>query len=233
MTLPVLITTAIRPPEGVHVLHMTNVAKRLITSKGSIFFWAASSVDKLVIADATGQFLLNLKEVSLLQRMGVTVEQISYAQNHETVVKRGKGAGEGALIKYALENSNILKMEKGFYKCTGKMYCRNFDIINQTLMGINSSNMFWTSPVTNDSIDTRFFLTSKEFCYSHLFPAYDTVDDLQGRAIENVALEVIRKQLSSGTTLRPLISGFSGSTDCVYVDHGLGHYDYNAHCFHG
>ena len=233
MASPVLITTAISPPSGVHVLHMTSSAKRIITCKGGIFFFAASGADRIVVADATGQLVLSAKEVSLLHNMGVIVEQITYVQDNNEILAKGKGYAEGKLMKFAIENSNILRDAPRFYKCTGKMYCRNFFILEQQLNPSSDYNMFWTSPATNDSADTRFFLTSKKFWLDHLLPAYETCNDFENRTAEGVALALVREKLLPGNTTRPLLAGFSGSCDSAYVDHGLGHYDYHAHCFHG
>ncbi len=70
----VLITTAIKPPTGVIGLKMTSMAKRKITAKAAVFFWASSGIKKIVIADATGQTLLNDADLLLLSQMNVQVE---------------------------------------------------------------------------------------------------------------------------------------------------------------
>lgn len=105
----VLITTANRPPSGVPYLRMTNSATRYVAAKASVFFWALHKIEKIVIADATGEILLNPEEIKHLTQMGTFVEQISYHQNDELVKLRGKGYGEGELIKFALDNSSFLK----------------------------------------------------------------------------------------------------------------------------
>jgi hypothetical protein len=119
----VLITTANKPPKDIPYLQMTNEAMRYITAKASVFFWAALGIEKIVIADATGGFLLDSEETLLLKQMGVDVEQISYCQNEDLIKQKGKGYGEGMLIKFALENSTFLRSENNFFKCTGKVYC--------------------------------------------------------------------------------------------------------------
>ena len=107
----VLITTANEPPNNVPYLKMTNIATRYLTAKASVFFWAACGVERIVIADATGTSLLNQEDVQRLSQMGVMVEQISYFQNEDLIKAKGKGYGEGELIKFALENSTFLKNE--------------------------------------------------------------------------------------------------------------------------
>ncbi len=72
----VLITTALHPPDGIFCLAMTDIAKRRITSKGAVFFWSALGIKKIVVADATGQVLLDSSEVRMLNQIGVEIEQI-------------------------------------------------------------------------------------------------------------------------------------------------------------
>ena len=108
MSSTVLITTANKPPKDVPYLQMTNLAVRNITAKASVFFWAAHGIEKIVIADATGGTLLNDDEVLLIKQMGIDVEQIAYFQNETLIKLRGKGYGEGELIKFALENLSLI-----------------------------------------------------------------------------------------------------------------------------
>lgn len=147
----VLITTATNPPEGVFTLAMTSAAKRKITARAAALFWSVSGIKKMVIADATGQLLLDTSEVTLLSQMGIEVEQIHYAQDNEMILSRGKGYGEGALIEFAVENSKFLKEADNFFKCTGKMYCRNFSEIFHMIDQNNIQNIFG-----------RIFLTTEQ-----------------------------------------------------------------------
>ena len=77
---------------------MTSAAARRITAKAAVFFWAAQGIEKIVIADATGNTLINSDEILLLKQMNVSIEQIHYLQNNELIKSRGKGYSEGELI---------------------------------------------------------------------------------------------------------------------------------------
>jgi hypothetical protein len=232
----VLITTANTPPSDLPFLQMTNVATRYITAKASVFFWAAHGIEKIVIADATGGSLLTSEEILLLKQMGVDVEQIHYLQNDDLIKSRGKGYGEGALIKFALENSEFLKSEDSFFKCTGKVYCRNFDKIFHIIKKNNIQNMFWRYLGEGDSLkpwaDMRFFYTTKNFCEENLIPAYLESDD-NIAAAEYFCFNVINEKLSTATALRPLLSGFAGGTGQPYFDLSLGILDINHPCWVG
>lgn len=229
----VLITTATKPPEGVHALEMTNVAKRKVTAKAAVFFWSALGVKKIIVADATGQTLLEESEVLLLNKMEVEIEQIQYLQDNRLVIEKGKGYGEGALIKYALQKSQLLKYENSFFKCTGKVYCRNFAEIFDLIQTNNIKNIFWRDALKSSMIDTRFFYVSKDFCYNDLLPVFADIDDKINITMEHAVMKAARKCMIQGTSIRPMLSGFSGGMDKPYFDSSLGFLDQNLPCWVG
>jgi hypothetical protein len=229
----VLITTATQPPEGVHGLEMTNVARRKITAKAAVFFWSALGVKKIVVADATGQTLLEESEVLMLNKMDVEIEQIQYLQDTRLVIQKGKGYGEGALIKYALQKSQLLKNENNFFKCTGKVYCRNIIEIFNLIQANKIQNIFWRDALKSFLIDTRFFYVSKDFCHNVLLPDFEKIDERNNMAMEHVVMKMARERMIPSTSERPMLSGFSGSMDQPYFDSSLGFLDHNLPCWVG
>ena len=227
----VLITTATKPPDGVYALEMTNVAKRKVTAKAAIFFWSALGVKKIIVADATGQTLLEESEVLLLNNMEVEIEQIEYLQDNRLVIQKGKGYGEGALIKYALQKSQLLKNENSFFKCTGKVYCRNFAEIFDLVQTNNIKNIFWRDALKSSTIDTRFFYVSKDFCNNVLLPVFESIDDKNNTTMEHAVMNAARQRMIQGTSIRPMLSGFSGGMDKPYFDSSLGFLDQNLPCW--
>lgn len=227
----VLITTATKPPDGVHALEMTNVAKRKVTAKAAIFFWSALGVKKIIVADATGQTLLEESEVLLLNNMEVEIEQIEYLQDNRLVIQKGKGYGEGALIKYTLQKSQLLKNENSFFKCTGKVYCRNFAEIFDLIQTNNIKNIFWRDALKSSTIDTRFFYVSKDFCNNVLLPVFESIDDKNNTTMEHAVMNAARQRMIQGTSIRPMLSGFSGGMDKPYFDSSLGFLDQNLPCW--
>ena len=225
-----LITTAIKPPEGIFVLAMTNVAKRIITAKAAVFFWSALGVKKIVIADATGQTLLDDSEVLMLNSMGVEIEQVCYLQDNDLVIRRGKGYGEGALIKFALQNSKFLQDANNFFKCTGKVYCRNFLEMFNMIQQNNVQNIFWRD-VFDNKIDTRFFYASKDFSQKFLIPAYENIDDRNEINSENCTLKMAHEHLKQCQSIRPMLLGFSGGLNQPYFDSSMGFLDQNLPCW--
>jgi hypothetical protein len=230
----VLITTAIAPPVGMPYLKITNVATRHLTTKAAIYFWAAQGVEKIVVADATGKTPLNGEELEMLEKMDVQVEQLAYFQNDALIKSKGKGYGEGELIKFALANSNFLQGAEGFFKCTGKVYCRNFKAIFQLIEGNHIQHMFWRWLEPGDFLrtwaDVRFFYSTKEFCEKHLIPAYLSSDD-NAEATEFSVFSMLQQVLPAATALRPLLSGFCGGSGEQYFDASLGILDTTHPCW--
>ena len=66
------------------------------------------------------------------------------------VLTRGKAFAEGQLIKFALDHSELLTKSGHFFKCTGKMFCRNFASI---------CDLIATHNISLISIDSFFRLT--------------------------------------------------------------------------
>jgi hypothetical protein len=227
----VLITTASNPPEGVYALRMTNVATRKITAKAAVFFWAALGVQKIVIADATGQTLLDESDVLLLNQMGLEVEQVHYLQDNERVIEKGKGYGEGALIKFALEHSKLLQTVDHFFKSTGKVYCRNFFEIKSLIQKNKIQTIFWRDVHNPSLVDTRFFYATKKFTSEYLLPAYEQVDDKSNHFSEHCAMKMVRENLKQGASIRPRLSGFSGTFNKPYFDSSLGLLDQKFPCW--
>ena len=226
-----LITTATNPPEGVFVLGMTNVAKRTITAKAAAFFWSALGVQRIVIADATGQTLLDDTDVLMLNQMDTEIEQISYFQDNDLVIRKGKGRGEAALIKFALENSKCLQSSDSFFKCTGKIYCRNYLDIFAMIQRDGIQNIFWRDAFDHSELDTRFYYASKDYLFKVFLPACDAIDDRNHILMEHCALNVAREHLKQGLSIRPMLSGFSGSSNRPYFDSSLGFLDQNLPCW--
>ena len=236
-TIPVtvLITTANNPPNGMPYLSMTDSVSRMIATKAALYFWVAQGVEQIVLADATGTSLLSEQEEAAIDESETRIEQINYQQNSDLVVKRGKGYGEGKLIEYAINHSELLSRVDHFFKCTGKLYVRNFHAVHSAVKANNLSNLYWRfmgdgswrEPWT----DCRFYYTSKSFATSHVLPAYFGSDDIAGDFCENRLYEVAERNLKPGRALRPLVTGYAGGTGEPYFDLSLGTLDQSFPCW--
>jgi hypothetical protein len=231
----VLITSAIRPPGKMPYLEMKDAASRLIATKMSIFFWATQGVRNLVIADATDTQVLGEEEMTLLRQMGVNVEQIQFMQDEAKVSLLGKGYAEGKLIEFAFENYRLLAQEEHFFKCTGKIFCRNFQNISALIKHHNLHSLFWldwdTGRFIKDFFDARFFYTSSAFFKKHLAAGYALSNDTEKKYVENICVGLLDKCCSRGQATRPLLSGFSGGTGKQVGEMSLGDLEQNFPCW--
>jgi hypothetical protein len=231
----VLITTANNPPEGLPFLKMTDLVMRVIAAKAALYFWVAQGIQQIVLADATGTNLLNEHEWAELDKSETRIEQLNYKQADETVIKHGKGYGEGKLIEYAIDNSELLARVEHFFKCTGKTYVRNFPDIAEAIKAHNTSGLFWKH-IGDDGTamkpwaDCRFYYTSKTFTRQHLIPAYLVSDD-NISFCENQVYEALNRTMEVSRGPRPFITGYAGGTGEPYFDASLGILDRNFPCW--
>jgi hypothetical protein len=213
----ILITTAIAAPANTPALRMTDNNMRAVTTKAALYFWVGQGQKSIVVCDATGTSVLNAEELAPLRKLGVNIEQLAYQQDGALLAQRGKGFAEGQLIKHAVENSQLLRQSEYFFKCTGKMFCRNFAAIAELIARNNIGNMFWrlfeNSLVERNLVDARFFYTSIGDFKRLILPAYDQATE--SRILE-YQLSVGLDSLKRGTSFRPQLSGFSGAlgTQC-------------------
>jgi len=225
---PVLLTTAISPPANFPLLKMTDASSRLIATKASVFFWALQGATRIVIADATGANVLTDDDIVDLNNMNVQVEQIKYQQNIDEIISRGKGYAEGKLLAFALANSAMIKSSKSFFKCTGKVYCRNFKSVIGLIETNNISSIFWRADnFQDDLVDTRFYYCEKKLFLEKIFPAYETSNDFLGPTgyAEACCYKAVHAHLRPVRAVRPLLSGHSGSTSEQYQELSFGDFD--------
>ncbi|QWD13593.1 hypothetical protein G6703_04980 [Polynucleobacter paneuropaeus] len=217
---PLLITSAIAPPSNFSLLAMQNSDMRKATTKASIFFWVGQGIKELVVVDSTATKVLNKDDQEMLNRLGVRLEQFDFKQDNEKVRANGLGYAEGNLIKYALDNSELIAKSGSFFKCTGKVFCRNFQEILSMIESKNISSIFWQRfPFIHHLAETRFFFVSVKAFNEYVLPTYLSTD-LQN-IVETKLVQVLGSKLSTSYEIRPLITGFSGGPgNQLYGGHG-------------
>jgi hypothetical protein len=230
----ILITSAIAPPPNTPMLRMTDSNMRSITTRAAVFFWIGQGQKNIVICDATESSVLSAEELATIRKLGVFIEQLAYKQDDLLLVQRGKGFAEGQLIKFAVENSQLLGRSDSFFKCTGKVFCRNFAAIWDLIARNNIANMYWKltegSPVERNLVDARFFYTSSSDFHRLLLPAYE--QSTETRILEYNLLLSLDGQLQRGTSLRPQLSGFAGGTGKQYPESYLGDLELSYPCWY-
>ena len=121
-----------------------------------------------------------------------------YFQNSiERVKVQGKGYGEGEIIEYALEHSELLKKSKVFIKCTGKLWVENFAECLDIFSGDFRASAYFKNAfsllkkTTFEYIDTRFFVSSIDFYTKNLMGAYELVGLADNKSIEHVFKDIV------------------------------------------
>lgn len=219
------------PPQGVPHLKLVTSGPRVASGRAAAYYWAVSGVKKIVIVDATNTKLFNEDDIRCIESTGVEIEQICYQQDTALVQQRGKGYGEARLLEYAVNNSEFLKVDQHFYKCTGKVYCRNFMEIHNFIISSQLNQCFWHHyddrvAFNNDWVDLRLFYTSVDYARSTLIPKFLEANDYT-LAIEHCCYELLESSRSRSSAPRPKLSGMSGGLGRWYSEHELGYLDMN------
>lgn len=234
MTPTILITSAISPPVNTPALRMTGSGMRAITTKAAIFFWVGQGQKNIVVCDSTGSDVLTQEDLSTIRKLGIEIEQLNFKQDDALVVERGKAFAEGKLIEFAIRNSELLNRSGHFFKCTGKVFCRNFGQIWSLIVKNNIGTMFWKlyehALVDRNLADARFFYTSIADFQRVALAAYGRATESQ--ILEHLLAVSLHAQLTMGASPRPLLSGFSGGLGHQYEEHYLGNLDMTYPCWY-
>lgn len=207
---------------------MSDERERLIATKCAIFYWVAQGARKIVVVDGTNSPALDARDLDLIESTGTIIESLAFAQEDDEIRLYGKAFGEGRIIRFALERSQILKENDFFYKCTGKCFCRNFLDIAGVIERNNIQALFWRLFDRNfhgddlTLVDTRFFYTSTQIARQIILPAYD---ESRNVSIERVLALVLNKTFARTYLQKSLITGFAGGVGGQYDEFNLGYLD--------
>jgi hypothetical protein len=226
---PILITTAIKPPDNLPYLVLSDHNARLAATKAAILYWVAQGSKNIVVVDSTNTSPLNKEDFKLLRDCGTKIEVLTFRQDQDEIMQHGKGFGEGNIIKHAIENSKLLQCSEYFYKITGKCFCRNFEFIDEIVLKNNIKTIFWKLFDRNFAgnnlqlADTRFYFSSKSFFMNTLYPVYQNAKNV---SVERLLVDTLNEHLTAGYVQRSQISGFAGGVGGKYQEQDLGYLEY-------
>lgn len=215
-----LITGCINPIPNQPYLVLTDPTVRYNQYIQSIqFYLEESSFSKIVFCDNSNTHYCvesQLREMAV--ERGKLFEWISFQGDNTKIETQGKGYGEGELIDYALQHSELLQNCKVFAKVTGRLIIRN---VNTILAGIcqkkNKGNYFNRDIYRPYGLDTRFFFVNKTFYISHLKDQYHSVSiEKQNCAIEDLFFRAIQKRDYKSLPFYPRFEGTSGGNGRDY-----------------
>lgn len=149
---------------------------------------------------------------------GVKLELLSFQGNVEEACIHGKGYGEGEIMSYVFENSELARDEDCFVKITGRL---RVDNIRDIVARMKKDRTYFNIPnhTRRDIYDTRLYgMPVKQFKDSFL-NSYEQVMDDQGVILETVYTKILRDRgiKVSNFPRYPRIVGVSGSGGIIYA----------------
>jgi hypothetical protein len=152
------------------------------------------------------------------------VECLCFMNDHTMVLEKGRGWGEGEIVRYAIENSQTIRSAGAFAKCTSKLWVSNYldlmEVWNGSLLlkGVFLHVFSAFQKTAFDYIDTRFYVVSVATYIQLFVDAHLSIDQHSGHGLEQCFLDVVQKQQQRGvlTTRAPVIEGVGGGIGRAY-----------------
>lgn len=218
-TTPILITCCISSSDPLTKLEDPN--KRLFHVLEGIGEWLEIKPDlRIVMCDGSN---FDLGPIIKVKFPNANIECLYHQNSSQEIAKRGKGYGEGEIIKYALKNSKFIEESNVFIKCTGKLWVKNFikclDEWNGKFMAnAHFANIFSFLPAEMEYIDTRFYVAEKQFYIDNLMDLYLETNFGKGGSIENIFLKKIQCLALNNYiySIDPIICGVGGGSAEYY-----------------
>jgi len=208
-----LITACIKPNTKIAVV-MANENQRLQSYLKGINFWIEHSHFTNLVFVENSQYDYDYSTLIKKAKEQNKALEILVFKGSEKSMSYGKGYAEGEIFKYAIENSQLLKKTKSFYKASGRIIVEN---INKILSHhANNTNAFNLEAPNAKSVDTRFFKVGLNFFKENLLNIYNEVRDKEGVYLEHIFYKYLKDSAINSFSRYPIIAGDSGSTGHSY-----------------
>lgn len=221
----IILTGCINPEKNIPYLTLTNsIVRREQYIQSILFFLDKSRAKKIIFCDNSNAPI----EDSVLKHaihVGKDLEWLSFSGNNEMCAERGKGYGEGEIIKYIFDNSRILKSCTSFVKVTGRFKILN---INDMLLFLNNNNSYFD--FYENYVDTRCYIANINQFKCDLINQYKYVNDSKGYYLEHAYFDPIYSNSKKYKQLPMILNivGQSGSTGGVNRAHSFKGYLYRS-----
>jgi hypothetical protein len=209
MSFPLVMTATIDPGDCPW-LKLRDPSIRIDHYLSSLIMWVENGpFDKIIFCENSGQAAPFSKLGRWAAEHGKKLEIITF-QGNEGTKSQGKGFGEGVILEKALQSSDLLRVESGFFKVTGRLYVENAAKIHDRHI---------ENPCVFTLGDTRFFKTSMDLFNGFLAKRYINVHDGAGNFLEDhykAALKPLMGYRAVPFSLRPVIVGWGGTNNEPY-----------------
>ena len=146
---------------------------------------------KIVFCDNSGYDTNAFDNVrKLAEENDVRLEIMSFKGDSKKVAERGKGYGEGEIVKYVLENSHLAVGEDYMIKITGRLVVDNISII---VNEAKKNRIYFNVPNLHrkDILDTRLYAMPKDIFDQYFSNGYKNVNDKVGYYLEKVYKDIV------------------------------------------
>lgn len=215
-----IITGTIRPTNLVTQLKIRNEEERLFQYLESLkFFIESKAFTKIIFCENSNYGAGGLAALEEMARdNGVKLEILSFQGDIQQVERQGKGYGEGEILDYVFDHSDLVEREPFFIKITGRMKVMN---IQKLVSVMKPEKSYFNIPnsTLRTLYDTRIYgMPTEQFkrCFREV---YHKVWDNQGIYLEHIYTQTLKENGIKVTNFPryPRIVGISGSTGGSYT----------------
>ena len=214
-----IVTGTICPPSRMEQLVVRDEKERLEQYlKGLRFLIDSEAFSKIIFAENSnygGNTFDPLQQTA--REHQIDFEYLSFQGDTEQTCFHGKGYGEGEIMKYVFEHSELLKNESYFVKITGRLLIDNIARLTSQLE--KSRTYFNISNATRrDIYDTRIYAMPVKQFEEYFVNEYIGVMDRDGVFLEHVYTNILKehKIYVNNFPKYPRIRGISGSGGLTY-----------------
>ena len=199
---------------------VTDVEKRLSQYVGSIEYAIDhyTTVTHIIFCENTN-YSYDYSELNEKARLkGKIFETLVFSGDYFNILLKGKGFGEGEIIRYALEKSQFLKTCQSFYKLTGRLMVKN---MNRIIAETRSESAFDFQPGViynrkKNHLETIFYKADNNLYKRYLNDAYQEVDESRFQYLEHIFYQHLADLKLKSFSILPNICGQSGTSGKEY-----------------
>lgn len=175
----------------------------------------------IVVCDGSG---FDFSQRAAREFPDTTIECIHFHNDTSQVQRYGRGYGEGEIVRYALDHSQLISEAGCFAKCTAKLWVSNFlqcigDWNGHFLCkGVFLDVFSPFRPTRLAYVDTRFYVASLPYYRQHLLEAHRNVRKTSEHGLEECFLEVLQGHEMQHVMFKvaPVIYGIGGGIGRAY-----------------
>jgi len=214
-----ILLTATIDPMGVPFMQRSNPATRESDYINSIKKWLEVSSYQIVFSENSCYESDKIKKI--LEDCGNKNCELLQFYGQDFPRELGKGYGELLTIKYAIQNSSLLKHSDYIIKVNGRYFIKNIEKITKVLlhnddiyvMADLKKNLTWA--------DSRVFAFKPSFVINYLSKYQDMLNDSKGFYLEHALGRAVLRAIIDGhkwlsLPSKPIIIGYSGTSNTPY-----------------